>query len=306
MRVAFAGTPGFAAVVLRSLLGSEHRVGLVVTQPDARGGRGRRRSTPPVAELARNAGLSLRQPERIEEVGGEISHCDALVVAAYGQILRSESLHAAPYGAWNVHGSLLPLYRGAAPVERAILAGEEETGVTIIRMDEGLDTGPMGLRDSTAIGEETTGGELTERLAEMGGRAVVETLSLLEEGSLDLTEQDDSRATYAAKISPKDRVVNWQEGAKRVHDRIRALSPHIGARTSHADCQGPVKLLRSRVLRPGTGSLGPGGIQTNEGRLMVGCGEGVVEILELQAPGARPMEAAEFLRGRDLQGTFQS
>lgn len=306
MKVAFAGTPGFAAVVLRSLLGSDHRVELVVSQPDARGGRGRKRSTPPVAELAHAAGLSLLQPERIEEAVGEVSRCDALVVAAYGQILRSESLHAARYGAWNVHGSLLPLYRGAAPVERAILAGEEETGVTIIRMDEGLDTGPMALRESTVIGEETTGGELTERLAEMGGKAVVRTLSLLEEESLDLTEQDDSRATYAAKISPEDRVVSWQEGAKQVHDRIRALSPHIGARTSHADYQGPVKLLRSRISGSDAGSLEPGGIQTKEGRLMVGCGEGVVEILELQAPGARPMKAPEFLRGRDLRGVFRS
>jgi methionyl-tRNA formyltransferase len=259
-----------------------------------------------VAELAHDAGLPLLQPERIEEAVDEISLCDALVVAAYGRILRSESLHAARYGAWNVHGSLLPLYRGAAPVERAILAGEEETGVTIIRMDEGLDTGPMALKESTVIGEATTGGELTQQLAEMGGKAVVETLSLLEEGSLDLTEQDDSRASYAAKISSEDRVVSWREGAREVHDRIRALSPHIGARTSHADYQGQIKFLRSRVSRPGTGSLGPGEICTNDGRLMVGCGEGEVEVLELQAPGARPMKASEFLRGRDLQGAFQS
>jgi methionyl-tRNA formyltransferase len=151
LKIAFAGTPDFAATVLRGLISSPHKVGLVISQPDPRKGRGRRTKRTPVAELAHSYDLLLRQPDSISEISDELSDYDALVVAAYGQILRPETLYAASEGAWNVHASLLPKYRGAAPVERAIMAGETETGVTIIRMDEGLDTGPMALEHPVAI-----------------------------------------------------------------------------------------------------------------------------------------------------------
>jgi len=247
MRLAFAGTPGFAATVLRGLLDSEHEVGLVISQPDRPRGRGRKVTRSPVAELATGAGLLLRQPGRIGEVADEISTHDALVVAAYGQILRADTLYAAPLGSWNVHASILPRYRGAAPIERAIMAGEKETGISFMRMDEGLDTGPFALQLCTPIPPEMTGGELTDALAKLGARAVVEGMSKLSKNSLTLTEQDSQRATYAPKLGNEERIINWGKPVQNVHDLVRALTPHIGARAHHPDWSGPVKVLRSRI-----------------------------------------------------------
>src|ERR671912_836375 len=206
MKLAFAGTPAFASTILHGLIDSEHEVGLVISQPNRRRGRGRKLSTTPVAELARSAGLPLRQPARIGEVADEISAQDVLVVAAYGQILGSDTLYAASLGAWNVHASLLPRYRGAAPIERAIMAGETETGVSIMRMDEGLDTGPVALQYRTPIPSEMTGGELTPTLFALGSKAVVEVLEKLEKKSLTLSEQASLNATYAAKLEDEEKV----------------------------------------------------------------------------------------------------
>lgn len=259
----------------------------------------------PVARLARESGCELLQPERIGEVAGEIARFDALVVAAYGQILRRDTLEATTGGAWNVHASLLPAYRGAAPVERAIMAGEDTSGVTIMRMTEGLDEGPFLLQREAGVDTETTGGELMDRLARLGADAIVEAMDLVEKGVTGLQEQDDPWASYADKISPPERFVDWSLDARRVHDHIRALSPHIGARTTHPEVDGPVKLLRSRAVDLG-GSEKPatGGILTRDRRILVGCGYGVVEILELQLPGARAMSAADFLVGNGLEGRF--
>src|SRR5215213_9130341 len=226
MKLAFAGTPAFAATILRGLMTSGHEVGLVISQPNRRRGRRRRLSRAPVTELAVSADLPLRQPARIGEVADEISTHDALVVAAYGQILRPDTLYAAPLGAWNVHASLLPRYRGAAPVERAIMHGETQTGVSIIRMDEGLDTGPIALQVPTLIPPEMTGGELTQTLANLGAKAVVEVMHNLEKNSLTLRGQDGLRATYAAKLEDEERVVRWGEEVEKVHDLVRALTPH--------------------------------------------------------------------------------
>src|SRR5215213_8156926 len=190
MKVAFAGTPDFAATVLRALATSDYEVGLVISQPDARRGRGRKTRPTPVATLAVDFELTLRKPARISEVSREISDQDALVVAAYGQILRPDTLFAAKEGAWNVHASLLPKYRGAAPVERAIMDGEHQTGVTIIRMEEGLDTGPMALQRPVEIPPDMTGGELTDLVAHMGAEAIVEDLDQIETGEINLTEKD--------------------------------------------------------------------------------------------------------------------
>lgn len=302
MRLAFAGTPPFAATVLRGLLGSRHEVGLVISQPDARRGRGRKTVPTPVAEVARESGCDLSQPERIGEVAGEIGRYDALVVAAYGQILRPDTLEAAAHGAWNVHASLLPAYRGAAPVERAIMAGEPATGVTIMRMSEGLDSGPLLLRRETRIALDETGGELMSRLAELGAEAMVEALETVASGDARPEEQDEARASYAEKILPGERFVDWSLDARQVHDHIRALSPHIGARAEHPDVGGPVKLLRSRLS--GERGLKPGEIKPDKRSILVGCGAGAVEITELQVPGARAMSAAEFLVGNRLEGGF--
>lgn len=304
MRLAFAGTPTFAATVLGGLLGSDHEVGLVISQPDSRRGRGRKSRPTPVAALARERGCELRQPESIGQITGEIASCDALVVVAYGQILGADTLGAAPGGAWNVHASLLPAYRGAAPVERAVMAGEAVTGVTIMRMTEGLDTGPFVLRRETEVGSETTGGELAAELASLGSEAMVEALDLIEAGDAELEEQDEARASYAEKISPEERFVRWSADARRVHDHIRALSPHIGARALHPEIDGPVKLLRSRVADEK--ELAPGKIVSEKRRILVGCGSGAVEILELQAPGARAMPTADFLVGNRLEGSFSA
>jgi methionyl-tRNA formyltransferase len=306
VKLAFAGTPNFAATVLRGLLASDHEVGLVISQPDRRRGRGRKLSETPVAELARENGLPLSLPARIGEVDEEISDYDALVVAAYGQILRPDTLYAAREGAWNVHASLLPAYRGAAPIERAIMSGEVETGISIMRMDEGLDTGPVALQYTTPIPLEMTGGELKQVLAELGAKALVETMSRLEEHSLNLSQQDNLNATYAPKLEDEEQVIRWGERVEKVHDQVRALTPHVGARTFHPEISGPIKVLRSRILRDELPHAKPGYIFPAKERILVRCGEGVLEVLTLQVPGGKPLAADDFLRGRRLEGAFSS
>ena len=304
MKIAFAGTPHFAATVLQGLISSHHEVGLVISQPDPRKGRGRRTERTPVAELAHSHDLLLRQPHSISEISDELSNYDALIVAAYGQILHPETLYAASEGAWNIHASLLPKYRGAAPVERAIMAGETETGVTIIRMDEGLDTGPMALQRPVTIPPEMNAGELTELLANTGAKAIVEGLNLLQTKTLTLVDQNSHHATYASKISNEDRIIRWGREVGEVHDLIRALAPHIGARTFHPDVEGPVKIWRSRILDRAAVSSEAAHIDAENGRIVVYCGKGCLEVLELQVPGGRRLLARDFLLGNTLYGAF--
>ena len=304
MKIAFAGTPHFAATVLLGLISSPHVVGLVISQPDPRKGRGRRTQRTPVAEIAHSHDLLLRQPDSILKISDELSDYDALIVAAYGQILRPETLYAASEGAYNVHASLLPKYRGAAPVERAIMAGETLTGVTIIRMDEGLDTGPMALQHPVAIPPEMDAGELTDLLAQTGAKAIVEGLDLLQTKTLTLVDQDSCHASYASKISDEDRIIRWGKEVGEVHDLIRALSPHIGARTFHPDVEGPVKIWRSTILDRAAVSSEAGHIDSGSGRLAVYCGKGCLEVLELQVPGGRRLLARDFLLGNALGGAF--
>ncbi|MDP9409390.1 MAG: methionyl-tRNA formyltransferase [Actinomycetota bacterium] len=304
MQVAFAGTPDFAATVLRGLISSDHEVGLVVSQPDPRKGRGRKTMQTPVAALARSVGLPLRQPTRISEVAPELSRFDALIVAAYGQILRPDTLYAATEGAWNVHASLLPKYRGAAPVERAIMNGERETGVTIMKMDEGLDTGEIALQRAVTIPPDTTGGELTHLLALEGAKAIVESLSLLEAGDLTLIQQDSLYATYAPKVTDEDKIIRWGRSAGEVHDRIRALAPHVGARAFHPGVEGPVKIWRSRVSERAALAPETGGILAENRQIVVGCGTGAIDVLELQIPGSKRLSSPDFLLGNSLKGAF--
>jgi methionyl-tRNA formyltransferase len=304
LKIAFAGTPHFAATVLRGLISSPHEVGLVISQPDSRKGRGRRTARTPVAELAQSHDLLLCQPASISDISHELSHYEALVVAAYGQILRPGALYAASEGAWNVHASLLPKYRGAAPVERAIMAGETETGVTIIRMDEGLDTGPVALQHPVAIPPEMDAGELTDLLAHTGAKVIVEGLNLLQTNTLTLVAQDSCLATYASKISDEDRIIRWGREVGEVHDQIRALTPHIGARTFHPDFDGPVKIWRSTILDRMAVSSEIGHIKAENGRIAVYCGRGSLEVLELQVPGGRRLAASDFLLGNSLEGAF--
>lgn len=304
MRVAFAGTPDFAATVLEALISSPHEVGLVISQPDARRGRGRKSTPTPVARLATEHDLPLAQPDRIGEAAADIAACHALVVAAYGQILRPDTLYAAKNGAWNVHGSLLPKYRGAAPVERAIMAGETRTGVTIIEMNEGLDTGRIALRRPIPLPPDATGGVLRHELATVGGEAMVEVMGCIEAGTLTLLDQDDSEATCAAKISSEERVIDWGRRTGEVRNLVRALSPHIGARTFHAGVQGPIKIWSARMPEGQESGLAPGEIAVGDGKLLVGCGDGTLLLEKIQLPGGRAIPAEEYLRGNTLTGAF--
>ncbi len=305
MKVAFAGTPDFAATILGALISSPHEVGLVISQPDPRSGRGRKTTRTPVAELASNTNLPLLQPAHISEIGADLSAFDALVVAAYGQILRPDTLYATNQGAYNVHASLLPKYRGAAPIERAIMNGEAETGVTIMQMDEGLDTGPIALQRSVSIPPEMNAGELAALLANTGAEALVESLDLLQSDSLNLIQQDNLDATYASKLTNEDRLIRWEWGADRVHDLVRALAPRVGARTYQGGIDGPVKIWRSKVLETATSHSETGHIRAEGGRIVVSCGVGSLEVLELQVPGGRRLPAREFLLGRSLTGVFR-
>jgi methionyl-tRNA formyltransferase len=304
LKIAFAGTPELAATILGALLSSPHDVGLVVSQPDPRKGRGRKSTPTPVAELARSNDLPLEQPARISEISASLTDYDALVVAAYGQILRPDTLYAPKWGAYNVHASLLPKYRGAAPIERAIMDGETETGVTIMRMDEGLDTGQIALQRSVVIPPEANAGELAGLLAYTGAEAIVKSLDLLQEDRLTFAEQDSLNATYASKVTDEDKVVRWEREAGEVHDLIRALAPRIGARTYHPGIVGPIKLWRSRVVEGRAVSPEIGRIGAENGRIVVSCGSGNLEVLELQRPGGRRLPAQDFLRGNPLEGAF--
>jgi methionyl-tRNA formyltransferase len=305
MKVAFAGTPEFAATILRGLLDSAHEVALVISQPDARRGRGRKTTKPPVADAALEAGILLRQPARISDANREISTQGVLVVAAYGQILRPGTLYAATHGAYNVHASILPFYRGAAPIERAIMAGETHTGISIMSMDEGLDTGPVALQRQLPIPPNANGGDLTHVMAELGAKAIVEGLDLLENASLTLTPQDSLKATYATKISVEDMIIRWDGGVEKARNLVRALAPHIGARAFHPDMDGPIKILRSEKSPAEAHPLVPGEISGAKEHIYVGCGDGVLEVLELQKPGSRALDAREFLRGNRLEGRFE-
>jgi methionyl-tRNA formyltransferase len=186
------------------------------------------------------------------------------------------------------------------------MAGEKETGVSIIRMDEGLDTGPMALQRRTLIPPDMTGGELTKILASLGAKAVVETMSLLEKNSLTLSEQDNLSATYAAKIEDEERVLRWGKRVEKVHNLVRALTPHIGARTFHPEVAGPLKVYCSKIFSKKPFNSEPGEILPAKERLLVACGEGILEIAKLQAPGSKVLSAADFLRGRPLSGAFSS
>jgi methionyl-tRNA formyltransferase len=293
VRVAFAGTPEVAVPALRSLARSRHEVALVVTQPEKPRGRSGRPSPTPVARAAQELGLplvapvSINAPEVVEEL--ERSGAAALCVVAFGQILRAPLLAARP--CINVHFSLLPAYRGAAPVERAIMDGRTETGVTIMLMDEGLDTGPTVSSRRVEIGPEEDAGSLAARLAEVGAELLVEAVDALEAGTLHPTPQPELGVSLAPKITDEDRRLDVARPAVELANRVRALSPHLGA-TLTIDGE-RFKVWRARARE----AAAPPGLSRADGALVLGCGEGSLEILELQPPGRARMDAAAFLRG---------
>lgn len=299
MRTAYLGTSAFAATVLRRLAASEHRPELVVTPPDAPSGRGRKLRPPPVAEAARELELPLEQAadvndpaafERLREARPQI-----VAVCAFGQLIRAPLL--AELELLNVHPSLLPRWRGAAPIERAILAGDPVTGVTIMRVSEGLDSGPVALAEPAEI-ERRYFGDLAGELAALGGELLVRALDLSAAGELELTEQDDGRATYAEKIEPAERRLDPLEPAQALERRVRALTPHVGAYLALVGGE----RLGVRAAAAASGSLPSGAATAEEGgeSIALGCREGVLRLTEVQPQGGRVMSVSDYLRGHGL------
>jgi len=297
LNLVFAGTPEFAARSLEALFDSPHRVIGVLTQPDRPAGRGLKPAAPPVKRLAAARGVQVDQPASLKDTNVQEElrrrRPDAIVVAAYGLILPQAVLEIPRYGGVNVHASLLPRWRGAAPIQRALLAGDRETGVSIMQMDAGLDTGPVLLRESVAILADDTAGSLHDRLAELGGRLVVQALSELEAGRLSPIPQGTEGVTHAPKLDRREFSVDWRESALAVCRRVRALNPSPGA-TTHLRSVG-VKIWRCTTA---SGQGAPGEVlRADASGLFVACGEGAVSVSELQRSGGKRLTAADFQRG---------
>ena len=301
MKIIFAGTPEFAAVSLDRLVHSGFEVPLVITQPDRRAGRGMGLSQSAVKQLAITHRLDIYQPETLSsnDVVQKIVSCsaDIMVVVAYGQLVPKSLLNAFPFGCVNVHASILPRWRGAAPIHRALMAGDDETGVCIMQLEEGLDTGPVYRMEKIQIESTDTTGLLHDKLAELGARALVETLS-------DTTNLDSPRsqsiegATYAKKITKDDSVVNWAQHCQEIDRLVRALNPYPGAMTNLQN--NSVKIWAAQPKLPsGEMTMQPGLVlEINERGILVACGEGSLLLTSLQRQGGRRMSAAEFAAGQ--------
>ncbi|MDH7515874.1 MAG: methionyl-tRNA formyltransferase [Bacteroidota bacterium] len=304
LSVVFMGTPEFAVPSLEALTRSRHRVVAVVTGPDKPRGRGKRIAPSPVKNCALAAGLDVLQPESLRDENFleklRDARADIFVVVAF-RILPAEVLAIPPLGAVNLHASLLPRYRGAAPIHRALMNGETETGVTTFLLREHIDAGGIFLQEAVGVGEDMTAGELHDMLAERGASLLLTTLDGIEHGKLKPREQDESLATSAPKLFREDCRIDWSSSGKRVHDHVRGLSPRPGAWTLWSNRI--VKILRTRRV-PMTFSSPtalPGVVLSVGEYILVACGDGPIEILELTLEGRKPMTAGEFLRGYRLQ-----
>jgi methionyl-tRNA formyltransferase len=294
VRTVYLGTSEFAVEVLERLAATPHRPALVVTRPDRPRGRGRRTQPPPVAERAALLGIETIQPE---DLNGEESRAaieavepEAVVICAFGALVKEPLLSA--YEMLNVHPSLLPRWRGAAPVERAIEAGDEETGVTIMRPTAELDAGPICLQRSDVIGPDDDYGSVAARLAALGGELLVEALDL----QPPCRDQPEDGVTYAAKVEAADRLLDPALPAGELERRVRALAPHIGAYVELED--GERLGVRRAALAAGVDDVEPGELAARDSMLLYGATQGALELIEVQPPGKRPMEAAAWLRGR--------
>ncbi len=301
MRLVFCGTPAFAAPTLRAVLAAGHRVELVITQPDRPSGRGMQLLAPPVKIAATEAGLTITQPEKIRnnaELRSQLEAIgpDAILVVAYGRIIPQWMLDLPRYGNLNLHGSLLPKYRGAAPVQWALARGERVTGVTTMRLDAGLDTGDMLLQQELTVNDEQTARDVLPLLADMGAALMVKTLAGLEDGSVTPRKQDDAAATLAPLLTREDGRIDFRRSAREIHNRWRGFQPWPGAWTTLRGQK--LTLHRLRVVDPpGTVAL-PGEVRVADGSLLIACGEsGWIEAMEVQMEGKRRMAAADFLRG---------
>ncbi len=299
MDVLFMGTPEFAAPTLQALLDSRHDLRAVVTQPDKPAGRGRRLSAPKVKQLALAHEIPCLQPTALNDPTVEDAlsalEPEVIVVAAYGKILPPSILNIPPMGCINVHASLLPKYRGAAPIQWAIINGETETGITIMLMDEEMDHGPILLQRPVPILPDETAGELHDRLAALGPPCLLEALEGLEAGSLTPRTQDHAEATYAPMLSKEDGRLDWSEPAERVVNRVRGVTPWPGATTSLGG--EPIKVWRASASSAEASGRPGEVVAVGEDGLTVACGRGVLRIEELQVAGRRRMAATSFLRG---------
>ncbi len=300
MRIVFMGTPDFAVPSLKILLEHGHDVCAVYTQPDKPKGRGHKLQAPPVKELALEHCIPVLQPLSLRD--GEVQEgirawgADALVVVAYGKILPKAVLEMPRLGCINVHGSLLPKYRGAAPIQWTVLNGDKVAGVTTMFMGEGMDTGDMLLKAETPVGEEETSGQLFDRLKDLGAGLLIETLERLEQGTLVPIPQNEAEATRAPMLSKELSLVDWTKPAQEIHDLIRGLNPWPCA-VSYLDGK-KLKLFASRV-REGSGQ--PGRPFDQQGALLVYCGEGALELVELQTENGKRMDGKSYLLGHPLE-----
>jgi methionyl-tRNA formyltransferase len=305
LRIAFAGTPHFALPALRVLLASRHRVVGVLTQPDRPAGRGQQLRASPIKLLAAEHGVTVAQPPTLKTAEGRAELArwapDLLVVVAYGLILPESVLALPRLGCVNIHGSLLPRWRGAAPIQRAILAGDAETGVTIMQLDAGLDTGPMLLDRHRPIHSHDTAGDLHDALAELGAAALAEALEGILAGTLVARPQPAAGATYAPKLEKAEARLDWNTGVIELDRRVRAFNPWPMAETSFAG--EPLKVLRARIADQPASDAAPGTLLgIAEDGLRVACGEGVLAVRELQRAGKRPISARDFANAVRLDG----
>lgn len=304
IKIIFAGTPDFSVPTLRALIDSPAQVVAVYTQPDRPAGRGRRLTASPVKETAIAHGLPTYQPSTLKDAPSTTTlaalGADLMVVVAYGLLLPTAILTAPRLGCVNVHASLLPRWRGAAPIQRALLAGDSETGITIMAMEAGLDTGPMYLTRSLPIAHDETGGSLHDRLARLGAEALLAALPGIIAGTLTPQPQDDSLATYAKKLSKDEARIDWRHPARAIERQIRAFDPWPVAETR----LGGTTLRIWAGQASETPSVAPPGtiIATSKGGIEVATGDGCLRITRVQPAGKRPMAAADFLNARRLDG----
>jgi len=299
VRLVFAGTPDFAATALKALIAAGHTIVGVYSQPDRPAGRGRKLQPSPVKQVALDHEIPVFQPETLKtpEAQKQLADLnpDVMIVAAYGLILPKAVLDIPTHGCLNIHASLLPRWRGAAPIQRAIAAGDAETGITIMQMDEGLDTGAMLLKSLTAIEDSDTGGSLHDRLAELGGNAIIKALELLQKGELTGEPQSDELACYASKLSKTEGHIDWATDAKAIERLVRAFNPWPGTYTDLGDQR--IRIHEARALVTTSDGLPGTVVQRDREGIDIACGNGTLRITCLQLPGSRAQSVNDLING---------
>ncbi|MCU7917626.1 MAG: methionyl-tRNA formyltransferase [Candidatus Thiodiazotropha sp. (ex Epidulcina cf. delphinae)] len=302
LKIIFAGTPEFAATALAALLTTDHPITAVYTQPDRPAGRGRKVQLSPVKQLALEKGIEVRQPPTLRDLSAQQAlaalEADLMVVVAYGLLLPQAVLDAPGLGCINIHASLLPRWRGAAPIQRAILAGDRESGVTIMRMEAGLDTGPMLYTLKTPIHADDTGGSLHDRLADLGAQALLACLPGLAEGTLQAELQDESLANYATKLDKQEGLIDWSQPAEVIDRKVRAFNPWPVAQCRYGDKM--IRLWRCQPLAADIAAEPGRVLRTGKAGIDVATGQGLLRILELQMPGKRAIPAGDFVNAHSL------